>query len=348
MQKQHWRKKGTNFRNMSIVSPDKRRGSSQYWQDKFNQAMGIIDELHEKSIVLKEIPGFLPVQKVKPKLSKKNTRITQVHGSMKAKNVLTVLKDIESKKQEQVKSKEATAKKKEDTKLAFLKCKEKCICEKQKCEAFGLKQCPVCQDILKSACSKAKCKVDGIKPVMIVPAAATASSSKRKAPASEAEESESDFSDSDFDDTENESDFESETSNTDDVSAADILRATWKTLSPPVTEDSLLGKWYGVVYCTKRISKLFVGKILKRFLADENGLVEKLEVRCLKPKVSSGTIPEDTPAHLPDVSLFDLADVIYGPLKVVPLKSDKFNVPDYEKAVEHFNNVKSMDRNSIF
>ena len=67
---------------LSIVSPDKRRGSSQYWQDKFNQAMGIIDELHEKSIVLKEIPGFLPVQKVKPKLSKKNTRITQVHGSM--------------------------------------------------------------------------------------------------------------------------------------------------------------------------------------------------------------------------------------------------------------------------
>ena len=62
--------------------------------------------------------------------------------------------------------------------------------------------------------------------------------------------------------------------------------------------------------CTKRISKLYVGKILKRFLADENGLVEKLEVRCLKPKVGSSTILEDTPAHLPDVSLFDLADVI--------------------------------------
>ena len=102
--------------------------------------MSIIDELHEKSIVLKEILGFMPVQKVKPKLSKKNTRITQVHGSMKAKNVLTVLKDIESKKQGQFKNKKATAKKKEDTKHAFLKCKEKCICEKPKCKAFGLKQ----------------------------------------------------------------------------------------------------------------------------------------------------------------------------------------------------------------
>ena len=50
--------------------------------------------------MLKEIPGSMPVQKFKPKLSKKNKRITQVHGSMKAKNVLAVLKDIESKKQE--------------------------------------------------------------------------------------------------------------------------------------------------------------------------------------------------------------------------------------------------------
>ena len=128
--------------------------------------MGIIDELHKESIVLKErnSRGLLPVQKVKQKLSKKNTSITQVHRSMKAKNVLTVLKDIENKKQEQVKSQEVTAKKKEDTKHAFLKCKEKCICEKPKCEVFGLKQCPVCQDILKSTCSKAKCKIDADKP----------------------------------------------------------------------------------------------------------------------------------------------------------------------------------------
>ena len=143
----------------------------------------------------------------------------------------------------------------------------------------------MCQDILKSACSKDKCKVDGNKPVMIVPAA-TAGSSKRKAPASETEESESDFGDSDFDEVE--SDFETKTSNTDDVSVADILRATWKTFSPPMTEDSLFGKWYGVLYCTKRTSKLFVVKILKRFVADENGLVENLEVRW--PKVGSSIL----------------------------------------------------------
>ena len=57
-----------------------------------------------------------------------------------------------------------------------------------------------------------------------------------------------------------------------------------------MTEDSLFGKWYGVLYCTKRTSKLFVVKILKRFVADENGLVENLEVRCLKPKVGSSIL----------------------------------------------------------
>ena len=49
---------------------------------------------------------------------------------------------------------------------------------------------------------------------MFVPAAITGYS-KRKVPASETEERESDFGNTDFDDTE--SDFESETSNTDDV-----------------------------------------------------------------------------------------------------------------------------------
>jgi len=60
-----------------IVSPEKRHGSTCYYQEKFNQAMAIIDEFHEKTIELKEVPGFMQVQKVKPKMSQKNTRITR-------------------------------------------------------------------------------------------------------------------------------------------------------------------------------------------------------------------------------------------------------------------------------
>ena len=64
----------------------------------------------------------------------------------------------------------------------------------------------------------------------------------------------------------------------------------------------------------------------------ENGDVDCLEVCCLKPTLGSSTLLEDTPTHLPDVSLFKLADVVYGPLEVIPMKAGKLDVPEYEKS----------------
>ena len=109
-----------------IVSLNKKRGSAQYWQ-KFSPAMGLIDEFHEKCTQLQEIPGIMAIPKVKSKLSKKNTWITQVHGSMKAKKVLDMLKDKKDKKDQQAKSREEALKKKEDGKEAFLKCTLQCL-----------------------------------------------------------------------------------------------------------------------------------------------------------------------------------------------------------------------------
>ena len=107
------------------------------------------------------------------------------------------------------------------------------------------------------------------------------------------------------------------------------LQATWKRLNPPVKENQILGKWYAIIYASKRSSMLFVAKVLRRFLHDENSQTQSLEIKCLKPKVGSGTTLEDTPDHLPDISLFALSDVIAGPLEVVPLKgSAKFDVPN--------------------
>ena len=48
-----------------------------------------------------------------------------------------------------------------------------------------------------------------------------------------------------------------------------------------------------------------------------------------------------------NVSLFKLADVVYGPLEVIPMKAGKFDVPEYIKVVEHFNIVKDLERNSL-
>ena len=123
----------------------------------------------------------------------------------------------------------------------------------------------------------------------------------------------------------------------DDLIPTDILRSTWETLSPPVPDEDMLGKWYAVIYPTQWARRLYVGK--KRFLLEKNGDVDCVQVCCLKPKVGSGTLLEDTPTHLPDVFLFKLADIIYGPLEVIPMKAAKFDVPEYGKVVEYLQTV---------
>ena len=52
----------------------------------------MIDDLHEKSIELDQITGFMTTSKVKTKLSKENPRVVQIHGSMKAKEEIKVVK----------------------------------------------------------------------------------------------------------------------------------------------------------------------------------------------------------------------------------------------------------------
>ena len=51
------------------------------------------------------------------------------------------------------------------------------------------------------------------------------------------------------------------------------------------------------MYSTKRADQLFVGKIMNRFLVDENDPVDSLKARCLKPKMGSGTLLDDTPSQ---------------------------------------------------
>ena len=78
-------------------------------------------------------------------------------------------------------------------------------------------------------------------------------------------------------------------------------------------DEYIIGKWYAVIFQCKRNKRLYIGKVLHRFLFDENGGVESLEIRYLKPKMGHGTILEVTPSHLPDISNFVLEDVIAGP-----------------------------------
>ena len=44
--------------------------------------------------------------------------------------------------------------------------------------------------------------------------------------------------------------------------------------------------------------QLFVNKIMKHFLVDENGPVDSLETRCRKPKVGSDSLLDDSDSLL--------------------------------------------------
>ena len=70
-------------------------------------------------------------------------------------------------------------------------------------------------------------------------------------------------------------------------------------------------------------------------------------MRCLKPKVGLGTVMEDTPDHLPDIGIFKMYDIIDGPLDIVPLKGNKWDVPDYDVIYEHFKEVSALDRRDL-
>ena len=302
-------------------------------------------ELSEKSLQLEEIPGLLTVQRVKPKLSKKSTRVTQVHGSMTGKNVLQIVQSVKDKKEKELQEKETRKKQKDQEREDFFRCKKKCVYGNDICANIKLKECPSCHNIMRSTCSKSGCKAEGCKPIMILPAAALvktkkACAQKRKLPL-DADDSKSEESDNedkfeeDIVDHSGDSDVDIE-SDTDEEnqdpleSAEKELIASWRSLSPPVPEEEIQGKWFAVAYPGKRRPTLIIGKVLKRFLVEKDGAVECLEMKFLKPKVGSGNVLEDTPAHLPDIGNIPLKDIIAGPLTITPHGSSHFIVLNFE------------------
>ena len=110
------------------------------------------------------------------------------------------------------------------------------------------------------------------------------------------------------------------TDETDDENDIEKLRNCWKGLAPPTKEANVIGRWYAAIYTTKKTKGLYIGRLLKRFLKDEDGAVDSIQLHCLKPKVGSSTILEDTPDHLPDITIFPVHDIIAGPLKVIPIR----------------------------
>ena len=92
-----------------------------------------------------------------------------------------------------------------------------------------------------------------------------------------------------------------------------------------------------------------MGSAIQRFLVDENGKIEYLQIDCLKRHIGSGTVLESIPEHLPrDIYLCPTHDFINGPLKMIPLRNNRWNVIDYEKVKEMFSKIVSIDRKKLY
>jgi len=127
----------------------------------------------------------------------------------------------------------------------------------------------------------------------------------------------------------------------------EVLKTTWALLSSS-KETDLQEKWFAVNFTNKKKKgQLLIAKLQRRFLFDEGGEIESLEMRCLKPKVGYGNILDDTPDNLPDIGQFKLHDVLQGPLDVAPKFPNKFTVANYEQIVNMFDRIQKCDWKNI-
>ena len=55
-------------------------------------------------------------------------------------------------------------------------------------------------------------------------------------------------------------------------------------------EKELIDKWYACIFLHNRSTGLYIGRMRKRFLNDEGGMVLALELDCLEPKLDIADI----------------------------------------------------------
>ena len=127
------------------------------------------------------------------------------------------------------------------------------------------------------------------------------------------------------------------------------LRNVWSELNSPVSEKELQGRFFGAIYYAdmhkKKKPKLFVGKLLRRYLADVDGPTVSVDLDCLELAIGSPKILSEPPAHLgKDIGTFDVFNIIAGPLEASFRGGNKWNVPAYPAVVETFKVVLKLQR----
>lgn len=122
--------------------------------------------------------------------------------------------------------------------------------------------------------------------------------------------------------------------------------ACWEALKPPTTEKELIGKFFACIYPTKKGPNLYVGRLTRRFLSnDEDGYPCALEIDCLQQKYGvTDCIFKEYDIAGADVEVFPIHNIVCGPLKCSFLGSKKWNFPQYKEFRQLFEKVKKDDR----
>ena len=126
----------------------------------------------------------------------------------------------------------------------------------------------------------------------------------------------------------------------------------WRALSLPNTEKSLQNRWFVEIYEASHGNKkeqMYVGKLTKRFLDDENGAVTLIEMDCLKPPtgIMEKTTLKSVPEHLRNIgdhlAIFQRKNIIAGPVSVIFERGQKWHVPELLKLKKIFSAFNKFD-----
>ena len=113
----------------------------------------------------------------------------------------------------------------------------------------------------------------------------------------------------------------------DMADARKILHATWKSLAPPVKEDNLKEYYYAVIYIDpKNNKKMFVGRVLQRWLHDEQGSVQAITFDFLKDNTTNidDGIYQKFDKDGTDTDIIPIHQIIAGPLNVISIPSTSY------------------------
>ena len=131
-----------------------------------------------------------------------------------------------------------------------------------------------------------------------------------------------------------------------------ILYKCWKTLEPPQKEEYLKECYYAVIYIDpKKQKSMFVGKVLNRWLHDEQGTVHAITFDFLKQKNTNfdDNIFEKYDTDGVDQEIIPIQQIIAGPLRMSLVTSSsyrskrKMEVFDFQALRKLYSFVQKLD-----